>query len=257
MSGTKQRSRRRARPTQTRLFRAPVSRTERITPGMQRVTLCGGDLGEFVNAGTDSHVVLYFYAEEAELPDPLTATTARAAFATVRPEMRSYTIRRFDVRTTELDIDFVLHAEAGPAATWARDARPGDELIFVGPSPAYEPDPEASGYLLIGDESALPAIQATLPELDPAIPVTVLVEIAGEAERQPMPVPVTWVHREGGELADPGRLRAALAGIELEPGLDVWLAGERTVMHELRRFLLEAGLPRDRVRPTTYWRAGT
>lgn len=251
-------SHRRSRRIPTRLFRAPVARTERVTPAMVRVTLRGGDLAEFVNAGTDSHVVLYFYPPGAALPEPLTATSARAAFATLRPEMRSYTVRRFDEPSQELDIDFVLHDNPGPAARWARDAAPGDELIFVGPSPAYEPDPVAPHFLLVGDESALPAIQATLPELPPDVDVTVIVEVADAGERQPMPVDVHWVHRDGGAADDPARLQAALAAAgPLDPATDAWLAGERTVMHALRSQLIEqAGLPRHRVRPTTYWRMG-
>lgn len=252
-----QRSRRRARPIQTRLYRAPVLRTERVTPAMVRVTLGGDDLAAFEHAGTDSHVMLYFYPEGAKLPEPLTAATARAAFTSLRPQMRSYTVRRFDQAGPELDIDFVLHDAPGQAAEWARTASPGAELIFVGPSPAYEPDPQASRYLLVGDESALPAIQAILPELTSGIPVTVIVEVIDQREQQPMPVPVTWVYRGSAPLADPARLRSALDGITLDPATDAWLAGERTVMHDLRRYLLDAGLPRDRVRATTYWRLGT
>ena len=42
-----------------------------------------------------------------------------------RPTIRTYTVRRFDAAAGELDVDFVLHEGHGPAAAWARDARPG------------------------------------------------------------------------------------------------------------------------------------
>lgn len=240
---------------QTQLFRAPVRRVAELSPSLRRVTLAGGDLGEFVNAGTDSHLVLYFYPPGAQLPEPLTQASARNAFSQVRPQMRSYTVRRFDPVTTELDIDFVLHDDPGPASTWAAHAEPGDELIFVGPSPCYEPDPDATRFLLVGDESALPAIEATLPELPADVPVTVIVEVDGEHEHRKLPVPVRWVHRE--RRADPDALLAAVRAGDYDAGTEVWLAGERDVMHTLRRDLLErAGLSRDRVRATTYWRLG-
>lgn len=241
---------------QTQLFRAPVHRVEELGPSLRRITLAGGDLGEFVNAGTDSHLVLYFYPPGAQLPEPLTQASARNAFSQVRPQMRSYTVRRFDPATTELDIDFVLHDDPGPASTWAAQAKPGDELIFVGPSPCYEPDPDATRFLLVGDESALPAIEAIVPELPAGVPVTVIVEVHGDHEHRELPVPVRWVHRE--RPADANALLAAVRGAgDYDHGTEVWLAGERAVTHTLRGYLLEqAGLSRDRVRATTYWRLG-
>jgi NADPH-dependent ferric siderophore reductase len=248
---------RRTRRPETGLWRVPVRRVERVTPRLARVTVGGDELADFAYAGTDQNVMLYFYPDGVELPRPLTLESARAMWSQVRPLTRTYTIRRYDPVTRELDFDFVLHEEAGPASDWARTARPGDPLIFVGPSPAYRPDPAAGWHLLAGDETALPAIAAILRELPAGAVTRVFAEVEDAAEEAALPASptasVTWVHRS----AD-GTLAGAVAAAELPGGrVDAWLAGERSSMVAVRAHLLEErGFDRRSVRPTTYWRRG-
>ncbi|OLF16539.1 siderophore-interacting protein [Actinophytocola xanthii] len=242
---------RRSRRQETALWRAPVRRVERVTPRLARITVGGEELAGFVSAGTDQNVMLYFYPDGVELPATLEA--ARARWSTVRPLTRTYTIRRHDPVAHEIDFDFVLHDAAGPACDWAKHATPGDQLIFVGPSPAYQPDPSADWHLLAGDETALPAIAAILDALPPTADARVFVEVEDAAEEQPLRAPVTWVHRGAG-----GSLTDAVAAAELPTGrVDAWLAGERSAMVALRAHLLDQrGFDRRAVRPTTYWRRG-
>jgi NADPH-dependent ferric siderophore reductase len=250
--------RKRARRYPPRLWRAPVLRTARVTPRMARVTIGGEQLADFPGAGGDQHVVLYFYPDGVTPPEPLTLETARVGFASARPQMRSYTVRRFDPVAHELDLDFVLHGDEGPASAWAERVQPGDDVILVGPSPAYLLDPEVPAHLLAGDETALPAIGTMLAELPAGLRVQALIEVADAAEEQPLPTAataeITWLHRAAGQTLLP-----ALRALELpDPaGLAVWAAGERTAMQELRAHLLtDRGLDRHRVRPTSYWRTG-
>jgi NADPH-dependent ferric siderophore reductase len=249
---------RRSRRQQTKLWRVPVLRVVRLTPHMTRVTVGGPDLADFAYDGTDQNVMLYFYPDDVELPEPLTLEAARGMWSQIRPLTRTYTVSRYSSETCEIDFDFVLHDDAGPASDWAKRARPGDRLIFVGPSPAYQPDPTADWHLLAGDETALPAIAAILRVLRPGVPARVFVEVEDAAEEQPLPssadVQVTWLHRDGTD----DLLARAVAAAELPPGrVDAWLAGERASMVALRQHLLtERGYERSRVRPTTYWRRG-
>lgn len=247
---------RRSRRQPTALWRVPVSRVERIAPRMVRVTAGGPQLDSFVGSGTDQHVKLYFYPEGTELPEPLTVATARVSMSRLRPWMRSYTIRRHDRQQCEIDIDFVLHDDPGPASDWAGRARPGDELIFVGPSPAYQPAPEAHTYLLAGDSSALPAIEAILRELPAGTRAQAFLQLTDPAERRALPSPatveVTWL--------DDGvaTLLGALRETELpSTGVDTWVAAERSIVQAVRGFLLtELRLDRRHVRTTAYWRRG-
>jgi NADPH-dependent ferric siderophore reductase len=222
---------------------------------MARITVGGPSIGDFVGAGTDENVMLYLYEPGAELPSPLTLESARAAMSRVRPYMRSYTIRRHDPAANEIDFDFVLHGDHGPASKWASNVQPGDEVIFVGPSPAYRPDPDADWHLLIGDETALPAISAIIDTLPGAV-IRAFVEIADPAEEQNLAI--TWVHRNGIPAGSSEPLVKALSAAEFPAGTPaVWAAGERQVMQAVRSHLVdERGIDRTRVRPATYWRLG-
>jgi NADPH-dependent ferric siderophore reductase len=223
---------------------------------MARVTVGGESLATFPGGGGDQHVVLYFYDRDVALPEPLTLASARTMLGQVRPAMRSYTVRRHDPVTPELDIDFVLHGDAGLAATWATRARPGDDLIVVGPSPAYLPDPEIPRHVLVGDETALPAIGSMLAALPPGS-ATAIIEIADAAEEQDLPGDVHWLHRDGRPPGTPELLLAGVQACSYGGDVAVWAAGERTVMHAVRAHLLDdAGLARGQVRTTMYWRHG-
>lgn len=253
---------RRPRRQPVRLWRVPVCRVERVTPRMARVTVAGDELVDFPAAGTDQNVMLYFYPDGVVLPDPLTLESARAKWSQVRPMTRTYTIRRHDPSTGEIDFDFVVHGSHGLASAWAQRVQPGDQVIFVGPSPAYQPDSGAGRYLLAGDETALPAIAAILRALPAGAPATVFVEVADTAEEQPLPTEadaeISWLHRDGRPAGANDLLECAVRAASLPAGTtDAWVAGERSAVLAVRRHLLEErGFPRHRVRPTTYWRHG-
>ncbi|MGQ0839187.1 siderophore-interacting protein [Actinokineospora sp.] len=250
-------ARRRSRRQETRLWRVPVVRVERVTPRLARVTVRDDSLAELAGAGTDQHVMIYLYPGDVVLPEPLTLESARGLWSQVRPMTRTYTVRRHDPVTNEVDFDFVLHGDSGPASAWAERVGVGDELIFVGPSPAYQPDPAADWYLLAGDETALPAIASILRVLPEDKRALAFVEIADAAEEQPVPG-ITWLHRGGVPAGECTVLVDTIRAAELPGGLpEVWMAGERAAMLAVRAHLLdERGFPRQRVRPTTYWRLG-
>jgi NADPH-dependent ferric siderophore reductase len=249
-------SRRGRRPAgqEPQLWTVPVLRVDPLAPTMLRVTAGGPGLGGFLGTGTDQHVKLYCYEEGAEPPRPLTMRSVRAEMHRVRPAIRSYSIRRYDPGAREIDVDFVLHDEPGPVSEWASRVEPGDELIFAGPSPAYEPAPDVAHYLLAGDSSALPAIEATLLELPEGTTATVLAELTDAAEERELATPaelrVRWL--AAGELT--GALRTA---VPAKGSVDAWIAGERDLVRACRAHLLdELHLDRRYVRPTTYWRKG-
>lgn len=251
---------RQARRQPVRLWRVPVSRVERITPRMARVTVAGPELAEFRAAGTDQNVMLYFYPDDVTLPEPLTLESARAMWSRARPMTRTYTIRRHDPDAGEIDFDFVLHGSHGLASAWAQRVRPGDQVIFVGPSPAYHPSTEVSTFLLAGDETALPAIANILRVLPADARAIVLIEVADAAEEQPLPTAadaeIVWLHRDAG--GDGVLLECAVRDVVFPvESTEAWVAGERSAVLAVRRHLLDVRkLPRQRVRPTTYWRRG-
>ena len=111
----------------------------------------------------------------------------------VRSPMRTYTIRDVvrDGDDVRLVVDFVVHEDdaaegghgVGPACRWALDAAPGDVIQVIAPHRLTEYggtefDPaERRHLLLIGDETAVPAISRILADLRPGYTVKAFVEV--------------------------------------------------------------------------------
>jgi NADPH-dependent ferric siderophore reductase len=222
---------------------------------MVRVTLAGDELAGFPGDGPDRRIKMFFPVEGQDRPAVPRASTAGPVWPAgeARPAIRTYTVRRFDPAAGELDVDFVLHG-TGPAAQWARDAAPGAWVGVSEPGGRWEPDPAAEVQVVIGDETALPAVATVLDALPPDAAVLGFVEVADAAEEQPLPRPVTWVHRGDAEPGAP--LAAAVRAAVFPPGrAQAWLSGESACVKELREHLLEErGLDRRAVYATGYWR---
>lgn len=256
-------------PRNRRAKLAVVRRTERITPHMIRVVLSCDD---FVDNGTSDHYVkLLFPQPGVEYPEPLDMGVVREQFPSEQwPTMRTYTVRSWDEASHELTIDFVHHGDEGIAGPWATAAKAGDKLWFNGPGGAYRPDADAAWHLLVGDESALPAIGAAIETLPPGAQAKVFVEVEDEIEEQKFSgsgdVELTWFHRSGAASNNDGNhagnrgdgLVEAVVSMEFPPGdVQVFVHGEAGFVLRLRKHLFaDRGLARDRVSLSGYWRLG-
>ncbi|MFD3910324.1 siderophore-interacting protein [Streptomyces sp. NPDC058603] len=248
--------------TSPKAHEGQVVRTEWITPHMVRVVLGGEglaavDCGEF----SDHYVKVLFAPEGVSYPEPFDMERIRAEFPRDQwPANRTYTVRGWDPAARELAIDFVVHGDEGLAGPWAARARPGETVRFLGPGGLYVPDPAADWHLLVGDESALPAIAASLERMPAGALVHAFVEISGAEEEQKVTTPdgtgITWLHR--GERPVGEALIAAVRGLDFPAG-DVlaFVHGEAGFVKELRRHLrLERNVPRERLSISGYWRLG-
>jgi NADPH-dependent ferric siderophore reductase len=236
-----------------------VRGSARITPRMVRVTLGGDELAGFAGEGPDRRIKMFFPVPGQERPALPRATSGGPLWPSgePRPAIRTYTVARFDAATGELDVDFVLHDGHGPAAAWARDARPGAWVGVSEPGGRYVPDPAADFHLVVGDESALPAVATVLAALPGGAPAVAYLEVAEAAEEQPLPgaADVHWVHRGDRPAGEP--LADAVQAATLPGGRgQAWLAGESACVRDLRRHLLDdRGLDRRAVYSTGYWRS--
>ncbi|MEV6669758.1 siderophore-interacting protein [Streptomyces sp. NPDC051162] len=244
------------------LTRAHVVRTERLTPHMVRVVLGGEGLADF-GAGehTDHYVKLLFPVPGVTYPEPFDMEAVRRDLPREEwPSTRTYTVRAFDRERRELVIDFVVHGDEGLAGPWAASVQPGAEIHFQGPGGAYSPDPAADWHLLAGDESALPAIAASLERVPAGVPVHAFVEVADASEEQRLDLPegveVTWLHRDGAPVGE--ALVKAVCSLDFPPGdVHAFVHGEAGFVKELRRFLrVEREVPRERLSISGYWRRG-
>ncbi|MFF2524350.1 siderophore-interacting protein [Streptomyces liangshanensis] len=241
---------------------AQVVRTEWITPHMVRLVL-GGDgldgleIGEF----TDHYVKVLFAPAGVSYPEPFDMERVREDFPREQwPTTRTYTVRAWDPEARELSVDFVVHGDEGLAGPWAARAQVGETMRFLGPGGGYAPDAAADWHLLAGDESALPAIAASLERVPAGAVVHAFVEVPGPGEEQKITTPdgveVRWLHRGDRPVGE--ALVAAVRDLEFPSGdVQAFVHGEAGFVKELRRHLrLERGIPRERLSISGYWRLG-
>ncbi len=220
-----------------------VQRKEYLTPHMIRIVFSGADLADFVSPAPDDHVKLFFPSGGA------------------KPLMRDYTPRSFDPAALTLAIDFAVHA-AGPATAWAISAQTGDSIEIGGPRGSSVIAPVFDWWLLIGDETALPAIGRRVEEMAADTRVITLAAIidAGDEQRfaTRAQLDARWVHRPESHAGDPAPLLAAVQAIDLPPGQGfVWIAAEAAVAKALKQhFLEERGHPGAHLKAAGYWAAG-
>jgi NADPH-dependent ferric siderophore reductase len=127
---------------------------------------------------------------------------------------------------------------------------------FQGPRGKLELRP-AAAHLLIGDESALPAIAAITEALPEGEPATAFVEVQDEHDELPIAAAdVRWVHRGDAPAGGPELLTAALDGLTVAPGTRAYLMGESRAMIALRSMIEAAGVGHEDVFVKGYWNLG-
>lgn len=221
-----------------------VTAVRRLTPHLVRVTVAGDELASVDPTPYTDRYVKLVLGEPAEPGG--------------RPLVRTYTIR--SVRDGEWDLDLVVHGDEGVGGAWATRVRPGDPVTLLGPGGGYAPDPAAPWHLLVGDDSALPAIAASLEALPPGAVARAFVEIPGPGDEQVVATAadarITWVHRGAASLEDV--VVGAHAAGELPDGVPhAFLHGEAGCVRVLRRWArAELGVPRERLSASGYWRRG-
>ena len=295
------------------LAEVEVASVQQLSPSFVRVELAGPELADF---GTDGP--RYDQRFKMVFPDPGTGRMADvSAFdaswwdtwssmpTEERGHMRTYTVR--DVRgqgaETRLVVDMVLHDHdgvSGPGGQWAAQASPGDRIAILAPRRDHAfggiefVPPAGAELLLVGDETATPAVCSILELLPESARGVAFLEVPESGDvlsvRRPAGVEVVWLPRDG--LALGVRLSEAVvahfggtawvpevAGDEVDPDLwetptysssgedleavadsattYVWIAGESQVVTGLRRHLVrEVGLDRSHVAFMGYWRRG-
>lgn len=237
-----------------------VTAVTSVTPAMRRVTLTAP--ADVVAAAGPTLTLLVPRVGDSAPRWPEVARDGRIVWpqGSHGVSMRRYTARRQDPAAGEIDIDFVLHGD-GPAAAWAAGARTGDVLGVASSAPLG--DAPADWLLLVGDETALPAISRILDAAAPGTRGIALVEVAGPEEEQPLPAPagvsVRWLHRGGAEPGVQSLLADAVAGLDPPSGGGVfaWVAAESAAVRAVRADLRDRwGLRRGHHHAIGYWRRG-
>ena len=234
--------------------RLTVSRLQWLGPRLIRVTVDGGELAGFEIEQPAASIRLLIPAPgSTELVIPRWNGNEFLLDDGSRPVIRTFTPR--DLTPRGLDLDIVIHP-GGAVSSWVENAHPGSKAAVSGPGRGYGIDRATSGLVLVGDETAIPAISQLLEHVRRPADVHLAVHNGfGRVELpQESDVNVVW-H----ELSDPGKMGevmvAALRITELETK-PIWCAGEAAAMQEVRTYLLEEmGIPRSRATVRGYWKA--
>jgi len=248
--------------------RARVGAIRPVTPHMVRVTFAAESFRDVPAGAPDQYVKVFFPLSGQEAPVlPETGSDVMSWYRTylampddVRPPMRTYTVRSHRPEAAEIDVDFVLHGDTGPASAWASRAALGDRVTFLNPYGLYDVPAGTDWQLLVGDETALPAIGAIVERLPPGARASVYVELADRADRQVFEtrgaVEIHWVLRGSRPLGE--ALLEALRGAAFPGGTPyAWVSGEAGVVKQVRRHLVrEREADKARICFTGYWRLG-
>ncbi|SHE94108.1 siderophore-interacting protein [Streptoalloteichus hindustanus] len=243
-----------------------VVRTTEVTPLMRRITVT--PVGEDTLPGADHEHLgpnMKVFIPRPGQAEPVMPHREDGRLVwppeDVRATVRTYTTRRYDREASEMDIDFVLHGDAGVASSWAANAKPGD-ILGVG-APGGLTVREADWYLLTGDQTALPAISVILEKLPATARGYAFVEIPDAREEQelvrPAGVELVWLHRDGAPAGTGTLLADAARSVEMptDESVFAWAGAESAAVLDLRRhWQHERGLDRRRKLAIGYWKRG-
>jgi NADPH-dependent ferric siderophore reductase len=238
---------------------AEVESIKHISPGIIRIVFARGNLEKFEPTPfTDQYINAQFVPEGASYTVPFDLDEARETGEKYRPRSRRVTVRHWNDSTKRLTIDFVVHGDEGFAGPWAKRAQKGDRLQFKGPNGGYSPDPTVDWHLFMGDESALPAISASLESLDSSAKCIAILLVDDENHELTIEtnasVQFLWLHRYYSEEPSQLLLKAIQELPFLQGTFDTFVHGEAGEVREIRKHLLtQRGAPlNSSISP--YWR---
>lgn len=239
-----------------------VVAAERVSGSFVRVTF-GGGLDRFGPIGPDDFVyVLLPPPGQRDLPIDTSFrwTDYDAMPEAARPVGAYYTVRQFRPGTGELDCDVFLHDPAGNVSAWAPHAKPGDAAALWGPRTAWHPPAATTDWLLVADETGVPALTAILEHRTPPTSVRAYVEVATTDDRVPLPrgerVEVSWLYRDGCDAGTTNLLADAVRRATPPSATTfAWGGAESRAVTAVRRYLRhDVGLDKEQVSMTPYWR---
>ncbi|CRY54557.1 iron-chelator utilization protein [Yersinia intermedia] len=209
-----------------RIFDIRLKSKENVSPSLMRCVFEGAEVNCMKLEAPDQRIKLLFPAEDGQIPQLEKGDDWYRSYMDLpkaqRPVMRTYTLRALRTELNEMDVEFVLHGETGPASAWATHAKAGDAIQVVAPNAEYpldsggyewSPPAQMTQALLIADETALPAAVAILEQLalqisPPQVQAFFEVPLAGDClnlEQYPF-AQVHWLPRDTEGQAAHGRL---------------------------------------------------
>ncbi|HWL59991.1 MAG TPA: siderophore-interacting protein [Microbacteriaceae bacterium] len=251
---------------ETGLVTAEVIGATRISPHVVRLTLGSEALRDWRSLGFDQWFRLALPASEETRFDQLSERFDLRGYLyylalpkATRPVIRNYTVREHRAATGELDVDVVVHGLDGIAGPWAAGLPLGAPVALIDQGCGYRPVEGSTWEVLVGEESAMPAVLGILRDLPRECRGDAIIEIPDEADRQPVDAPegmrVQWLVRTAGARPGAAALEA-LRQLALDgETVSAFVAGEQQLASGGRRHLVqEVGVPKAAIDFTGYWR---
>jgi len=172
-----------------------------------------------------------------------------------RPALRTFT--PVALNDHGLTLDIVRHG-GGAIADWAETVAPGEPCAISGPGRGEAIEPSAERYVLLGDETAIPAIEQLLGVIARGGRVDVHIELVDDCARLDLPshprATVTW-HVKTPVDAPGATLRRAAEATDIDEMTRVWAAGEAAAMQAIRKHLFDdRKIPRGHTTVRGYWK---
>lgn len=243
---------------------ARVVSVHNVSPNLVRVTLTAPEFAGMTFRGSDHYLRLLLPRTGQDAPTlPASEHWWQEMLEMApaeRPILRNYTVRDLRPDETQLDIDFVSHGDTGPATRWVNRAAIGDRVGIIDQGVLHEIDHTATDYLLVGDETALPAAAGILADLGPHVRVRALLEVPSAGDRIELPTraqaQIDYLVRPA-DVTPGALILDALHTLKTPADATAWVAGESTMITSVRRHLVRtAGLAKSAVTFHGYFKYG-
>jgi NADPH-dependent ferric siderophore reductase len=238
--------------------RLTVAAKQELSPRLMRLTVEGDVLRELVvdQAAASVRFVVPWPGTDLELPEWNGNEFLLADGS--RPALRTFTPLRPDRRAGTIDLEVVRHPH-GAVSQWAESAAVGDVAAISGPGVGYEFPDGADRLLVLGDETAIPAITQLIEMAPPSLALDIHVEVvADDAVLDLATRPgdsAEWYTTAEGQNPG-GRIAAVIEAMDALPhGAHVWAAGEASAVQRIRNHLFKTlGVDRSRATVRGYWK---
>lgn len=235
------------RGLELRFRSATLTAREWLAPDFVRVRLSGDDLKGFESPGADDHMRLFFPTGPVGSVEEMRAAPSR-----------EYTPLAWG--DDWLDVEFAVHGDSGVAAPWAATAPLGSSIGVGGPRGSAVLEGTPDSWLLVGDETAIPAIRRFASLIGVGAAARVIIETATRGSEVDIdaPVAVEWLHR--GDAPAGSALIRLLDGLAVDDAIGhdpfVFIAAEQSIVKPGRALLERWGLDASKAVVKGYWKRG-
>jgi NADPH-dependent ferric siderophore reductase len=238
-----------------------VKHVHDVGPHLRRLCLTSPELADYPFSCGGAHIKIMLPQagqQHIVLPTP-SPKGPRWEDLSQKPIIRTFTVRAFRREALELDIDFALHGDIGPASRFALHAKPGDQLGISGPG---GPDPMlqvAEHYYMVGDLTSLPAISAMAEAMPAEAQGHIALLVPHQEDVQDLSLPsgvsLRWF------VGSPEQTEPLVSYFTALPMASeqsyFWFGGEEGLVVPLRRHVRRTlDVDRQRVYAVPYWRSG-